>query len=97
LAAAAKAGAKVEALPPEDRRAKGPIGQLLAAAQGESVKGAMDAGQDPVECRVLVDGNEMGVYKGKSTENLERIIRFRMEESHLSAAVQVIAYTAENV
>lgn len=73
----------------EAPRARGKIGQLLTAAQGESVKNAVDADQQPLEFQVSVDGKVAGVYKGKSAENLERIIKYRMEESHLTHAIQV--------
>ncbi|HEY2585719.1 MAG TPA: C4-type zinc ribbon domain-containing protein [Tepidisphaeraceae bacterium] len=71
-------------------RAKGRWGQLLAAAQGESVKAAMDAQNDPQTFKVMVDGELAGVYKGKSRENLQRIIEFRMGESGITGQVEVI-------
>jgi DNA-directed RNA polymerase subunit RPC12/RpoP len=83
-----------EKAPPKPRsapRAKGKIGDLLTAAQGESVKNAVDAQQNPVELRVIVDGKPMGTYKAKSAENLERIIKFRLDEAKLTHAVQVEA------
>ena len=52
--------------PKEAPRARGRIGDLLAAAQGESVKNAMDAGQNPHEYQISVDGKIVGVYKGKT-------------------------------
>jgi hypothetical protein len=62
----------------------------LAAAQGESVKNAMDAGQNPQEYQVSVDGKIVGVYKGKTAENLERVILFRMEEAGEKHEVHLI-------
>ena len=53
----------VERLEPADRRAKGKLGQLLARAQGESVKITLDAAEKPVECEVIVDGKPQGTYK----------------------------------
>ncbi len=44
------------------------------------MKQAMDADQRPLEFEVMVDGNLAGVYKGKSAENLERVIHFLMDE-----------------
>ena len=70
-------------------RAKGSLGTLLAAAQGESVKNAVDAKQDAVEFNVLIDGKLAGHYKGKSQENLERIIRYRLEEANLVHTIAV--------
>jgi predicted nucleic acid-binding Zn-ribbon protein len=72
-------------------RAKGQLGELLAAAQGESVKGARDADQKPVECEVFVDGELAGIYKGKSVEHLDRVIRFRLEETGRKHEVRVVA------
>jgi hypothetical protein len=70
-------------------RAKGHLGELLAAAQGESVTGARDAGQKPAECEVFVDGELAGIYKGKSAEHLDRVIRFRLEEAGQTHEVRV--------
>jgi hypothetical protein len=79
------------ARPKEPSRAKGKLGQLLTAAQGESVKNAVDADQKPIEFQVTVDGKMMGAYKGKTQENLERIIKFRMDEAKLTHEVKVEA------
>jgi predicted nucleic acid-binding Zn-ribbon protein len=70
-------------------RAKGHMGELLAAAQGESVTGARDADQKPVECEVFIDGRLAGIYKGKSPEHLDRVIRFRLEEAAQTHEVRV--------
>lgn len=79
----------VERLDPAERRAKGRLGDLLAKAQGESVKIAMDASIKPVECDVLVDGKAQGVYKGRDAENLQRIIALRMEEAGVKGVAEV--------
>jgi hypothetical protein len=71
-------------------RAKGKWGQVLAAAQGESVKAAVDAQNDPVSFQVMVNGELAGHYKGKNRENLQRIIEFRMGESGLTGQVEVL-------
>lgn len=71
-------------------RAKGRWGELLAAAQGESVKAAMDAQNDPLSFQVTIDGELAGHYKGKNREHLERVIRFRMQESGLEGQVAVL-------
>jgi predicted nucleic acid-binding Zn-ribbon protein len=71
-------------------RAKGKWGTLLTAAQGESVKAAVDAQNDPVALQVMVNGELAGHYKGKSRENFERILQFRMQESGMSGAFEVI-------
>lgn len=70
-------------------RAKGRLGELLTAAQGESVKNAVDADQRPLEFQVIVDGHIAGIYKGKSAENLQRVIHYIMEEVGLKHDVQV--------
>ena len=71
-------------------RARGKWGQLLAAAQGESVKAAVDAQQEPISFQVMLNGELAGHYKGKSRENLERIIQFRMQESGMTGTVEVV-------
>lgn len=71
-------------------RAKGRWGQLLAAAQGESVKAAVDAQNEPLTFQVMVNGDLAGHYKGKSRDNLQRIIEFRMGESGLKGQVEVL-------
>ena len=68
---------------------KSALETLLVAAQGEAVKNAVDADQRPAEFRVIVDGREMGTYKGKNADNLQRIIKFRMEEAKLTHEVAV--------
>ena len=77
-----------------EQRAKGKLGDLLTAAQGESVTQARDADQKPVECEVHIDGELAGIYKSKSPENLERIIRFRLEETGQKHEVRVTPTTA---
>ena len=79
----------VEKLDPAERRAKGKVGDLLASAQGESVKTAVDAGIPPVECDVFIDGKFMGVYKGRTREHLERVIQVHMEEAQVTGALEV--------
>ena len=76
-------------------RAKGRWGQLLSAAQGESVKAAMDAQNEPLTFQVMVNGELAGQYKGKSRENLQRIIEFRMSESGLTGQVEVVDQPAQ--
>jgi predicted nucleic acid-binding Zn-ribbon protein len=77
-----------------EQRAKGALGELLAAAQGESVKGAHDADQKPVDCEVFIDGTLAGIYKGKSVEHLDRVIRFRLDEAKQTHEVRVQAIGA---
>ena len=84
----------VEKLDASERRAKGKIGELLAAAQGESVKTAVDAEMPAVECDVFLDGKFMGVYKGRTREHLERVIQVRMEESKAAGNLEVRDKTA---
>ena len=71
-------------------RAKGKWGTLLTAAQGESVKAAVDAQNDPLTFQVMVNGELAGHYKGKSRENLERVIQFRMQEAGMTGEVEVV-------
>jgi hypothetical protein len=75
--------------PPETPRAKGRLGEILAAAQGESVKHAVDAQQDAIPFHVTVDGRVVGIYKGKNAENLERVIRVHLDEAGLKHEVHV--------
>lgn len=72
-----------------EARAKGRWGELLNGAQGESVKAAVDAGNDPVALRVMINGELAGYYKGKSREHLERVIRFRMAEAKVEGDAEV--------
>jgi len=73
-----------------EARAKGRWGELLNGAQGESVKAAVDAGNDPVSLRVMINGELAGFYKGKSREHLERVIRFRMQEAKVEGEAEVV-------
>lgn len=68
--------------------------KIVVAAQGESVEGAKDADHKPVECKVEINGEVVGTFKGKSAEHLERVIKFRMEESKMSADVKVTQVVA---
>lgn len=79
-----KKGVKQAKTEPENKWAA-----LVSAAQGESARDAHEADHKPVECRVEINGELVGTYKGKSPEHLERVIRFRMEESKLGAEVKV--------
>jgi predicted nucleic acid-binding Zn-ribbon protein len=88
LAKAGPSAGEIER-PKEAPRAKGRMGELLTAAQGESVKNAVDADQKPHEFHVTVDGKVVGIYKGKNAENLERVIKFRLEEAGLKNEVHV--------
>ncbi|HEY8748720.1 MAG TPA: C4-type zinc ribbon domain-containing protein [Tepidisphaeraceae bacterium] len=73
-----------------EQRAKGRWGELLNGAQGESVKAAVDAGNDPVSLRVNINGELAGYYKGKSREHLERVIRYRMQEARVDGVADVL-------
>jgi predicted nucleic acid-binding Zn-ribbon protein len=72
-----------------EQRAKGHWGQLLTAAQGESVKAAVDADQQPVSLQVTINGELAGFYKGKSREHLERVIKYRIQEAKWEGDVAV--------
>ena len=89
----ASGGTKKKATPAQkaasEPRAKGKWRALLTAAQGESVKAAVDAGNDPVELQVLLNGELSGIYKGKNRENLERVIQFHMQEAQMTGELEV--------
>jgi predicted nucleic acid-binding Zn-ribbon protein len=72
-----------------EQRAKGHWGQLLNAAQGESVKAAVDADQQPISLQVMINGELAGFYKGKSRDHLERVIKFRIQEAKWEGEVAV--------
>ena len=95
-AAAEKAEAADEPKITVEQRAKGRWGELLAAAQGESVLAARDADSNPVDLQVMINGELAGYYKGKSRENLERVIRFRMQESGVEGNVEVVEYASQD-
>jgi predicted nucleic acid-binding Zn-ribbon protein len=78
--------------PAQPVRPKTALEQLLTAAHGESVKNAVDADQRPLLFTVTIDGRDMGQLKGKSADNLERIIKFRLEEANLRHEVTVTPY-----
>jgi len=80
---------KVLKTPAEALVSESKWGGIVTAAQGESVKGAMDADHKPIECRVEINGEVVGMFKGKSVEHLERVIRFRLEENQMQADVKV--------
>jgi hypothetical protein len=63
-----------------EKRAKGDLGNLLNAAQGESVQAAVVSGSNPVDCEVYIDNELAGYYKGRDPGHLERNIRYRLEE-----------------
>lgn len=70
-------------------RAKGRLGEALAKAQGETVRSANAAGQNPIECEVFINGDLAGIYKGQSAERLERAIKYYMAETGLSGKIEV--------
>ena len=43
----------------------------------------------------MINGELAGYYKGKSRENLERVIRFRMQEERVEGDVQVFELPAQ--
>ena len=73
-----------------EKRAKGQLGQVLSAAQGESVQAAIVSGSNPVECEVYIDNELAGYYKGRDPGHLERNIRYRLEEIRRKAEVRVV-------
>jgi hypothetical protein len=70
-------------------RAKGRLGEVLAKAQGETMRSVNAAGQNPVECEVFIDGDLAGIYKGQTAAHLERAIKYYMGEAAMSGAVEV--------
>jgi len=89
----ARSAAEKEAAP--EPRATGQWGDLLAAAQGESVKAAIDAGNEPVSLQVMINGELAGHYKGKTRDHLQRVIQFRMQEAGLSGDAEVVENTPQ--
>src|SRR5207237_1467405 len=83
------AGAAEQAPAAIEKRAKGDLGQLLDAAQGESVQAAVVSGSNPVDCEVFIDNELAGYYKGRDPGHLERNIRYRLEEVGRKADVRV--------
>ena len=78
-----------------EKRAKGHWGQILTKAQGESVKAAVDADNDPVSLEVKIDGELAGYYKGKTREHLERVIRYFMDQAKLQGTLEVLETSPE--
>jgi hypothetical protein len=76
-----------------EKRAKGDLGQLLNAAQGESVQAAVVSGSNPVDCEVYLDDELVGYYKGREPAHLERNIRYRLEQARKTAIVRVAPVT----
>ena len=92
-AAAAASGEDVPAVVIE-QRAKGKLGEVLSKAQGESVSRAAKAEHKPFEFEVYVDEALAGIYKGISAENLERAVKYFMDEAKLTGAVRVVPLAA---
>jgi predicted nucleic acid-binding Zn-ribbon protein len=89
-------GAPASDAPPPvtiEKRAKGDLGQLLAAAQGESVQAAVVSGSNPVDCEVYVDNELAGYYKGRDAGPLERNIRYRLEQAERRVDLRVVPST----
>ena len=95
--ASSASSAPAAELPPPviEQRATGRWGQILSAAQGESVRAAVDAGNDPVSLQVNINGELAGYYKGKTREHLERVIRYRMEEAKVEGEAVVLEVPAQ--
>jgi predicted nucleic acid-binding Zn-ribbon protein len=93
--AAAAGGDAESGAPPVtiEKRAKGDLGQLLNAAQGESVQAAVVSGSNPVDCEVYLDDELVGYYKGREPAHLERNIRYRLEQARKTATVRVAPVT----
>ncbi len=88
----AKSARNVKKVLVADAELKGPENKwspIVTAAQGESVRDAAEADHKPIECSVEINGEHVGTFKGKSAEHLERVIRFRMEETKMGADVKV--------
>jgi len=73
--------AKTRQKPPKARRGsqKGRLGDLLTHAQGESVKTRSRPISARWNFRINRRRHFAGMYKGKSAENLERVILYNME------------------
>ena len=76
-----------------EKRAKGDLGTILAAAQGESVQAAVVSGSNPVDCEVYINNELAGYYKGRDPGHLERNIRYRMEQARKQGELRVVPVT----
>ena len=71
-----------------------PIRKVLMKAAGESVRNAVAAGNDPVECEIYLGGKLIGVFKGQNPDNLARTAKFCLNEAGVAGDVQVVQKTA---
>lgn len=55
--------------------------RVLMKAQGESVRNAVTAGNDPIEFEVSLDGKRVGTFKGQNADNFARTARFCLQEA----------------
>ena len=64
---------------------------LVSRAQGESVRAAVEADHAPVECVVTINDEQVGEFKGKTVEHLERCIKLILAESGFDVNLSVSA------
>ena len=69
--------------------------RVLLRAAGESVRNAVAAGNDPIECDVSLDGRYIGAFKGQNPENLARTARFCLQEAGIPGTLAVTERRAE--
>lgn len=67
---------------------------LVTKAQGESVRAAVEADHAPVACRVEINGEMVGEFKGKTVDHLSRCIALVLSENGFTADVKVTAVAA---
>jgi predicted nucleic acid-binding Zn-ribbon protein len=75
-------------------KAADPITKVLTKAAGESVRNAVAAGNDPVECEIYLDGKLIGVFKGQNPDNLARTAKFCLNEAGIAGDVNVVQKSA---
>jgi hypothetical protein len=89
-AGASDSSSDTSAAASEPESADAQLNRVLLKAAGESAANAIAAGSEPGDFDVLIDGRQIGAYKGQSAENLERTARFCLNEAGIPGTVQVI-------
>jgi hypothetical protein len=72
------------------------VTRVLTKAAGESVRNAVAAGNDPVECEISIDGKLVGLFKGQSAENLTRTAQFCLQEAGIAGVATVVEKASES-
>ncbi len=71
--------------------------KVLIKAQGESVRNAVAAGNQPVECEIRLAGRLVGTFKGQNVENLTRTAKFCLNEAGIGGELVVSEKKAKPV